>query len=178
MRLKEFLIISGYATDDGFSKKMERIGRPDRVGRVKTPSTLNDMTMGELMQLQGITTEKETLFVPCKVLLGLDEKKVLASDAYEVLPFVFWVAREVKRINKLFASTNVPPTPEEAQAGADRLNFGPFGLIDYYALRMGITDHELVESVPWVRVYKCLDMDAQRIRMDRRLRKILERRKR
>ena len=117
------------------------------------------------------------ILVPCRVLLGLDERKVMRSEAYDVLAFVFWAAREVERINKLFASTNVPPTPEEKQAGADKMNFGMFGLIDYYAQRMGITDHEAVEYVPWVRVYKCLDMDAQRIRMDRRLRKVLERRK-
>ena len=142
-----------------------------------TPSTLNDLTLGELMQLQGISSEREMILVPCRVLLGLDERKVMRSEAYDVLAFVFWAAREVERINKLFASTNVPPTPEEKQAGADKMNFGMFGLIDYYAQRMGITDHEAVEYVPWVRVYKCLDMDAQRIRMDRRLRKVLERRK-
>ena len=83
----------------------------------------------------------------------------------------------MQRINKLFASTSVPPTAEEQQAGADSLNFGPFGLLDYYALRMGITDHEAVEYVPWVRVYKCLDMDAMKMRYERRLRKILESKK-
>lgn len=72
-------------------------------------------------------------------------------------------------INKLFASTSVPATAEEKAAGSDALNFGPFGLVDYYARRMGITDHEEVESVPWVRVYKCLDMDAKRMLFDRKL---------
>ncbi len=38
----------------------------------------------------------------------------------------------------------------------------------------GITDHEQVESVPWVRVYKCLDMDAEKIRYERRLREIYQ----
>ena len=177
MRLKDFLIVSNYAIDDGFQEKLHNAKRPVKVGRVVTPSTLNDLTMGELMQLQGISSEREMILVPCRVLLGLDERKVMRSEAYDVLAFVFWAAREVERINKLFASTNVPPTPEEKQADADKRNFGMFGRIDYYAQRMGITDHEAVEYVPWVRVYKCLDMDAQRIRMDRRLRKVLERRK-
>jgi len=48
----------------------------------------------------------------------------------------------------------------------DKLSFGLFGLVDYYATRMGITDHEQVESVPWVRVYKCLDMDAEKYVMN------------
>ena len=177
MRLKDFLIVSGYATDDGFQEKLQHAKRPLKVGGVETPSTLNDITMGELMQLQGISSEQDMMLVPCRVLLGLDERKVMNSEAYDVLAFVFWTAREVERINRLFASTNVPPTPEEKQAGADKMNFGMFGLVDYYAQRMGITDHEAVEHVPWVRVYKCFDMDAQRARMERRLRKILERRK-
>lgn len=177
MRLKYFLIVSNYAIDNGFQEALQHAKRPLKVGGVETPSTLNDLSLGELMQLQGISSEREMILVPCKVLLGLDERKVMRSEAYDVLAFVFWAAREVERINKLFASTNVPPTPEEKQAGADKMNFGMFGLIDYYAQRMGITDHEAVEYVPWVRVYKCLDMDAQRIRMDRRLRKVLERRK-
>lgn len=177
MRLKDFLIVSNYAIDNGFQEALQQANRPLKVGGVETPSTLNDLSLGELMQLQGISSEREMILVPCKVLLGLDERKVMNSDAHDVLAFVFWTAREVERINKLFASTNIPPTPEEKQAGADKMNFGMFGIIDYYAQRMGITDHEAVEHVPWVRVYKCLDMDAQRARMERRLRKILERRK-
>ena len=177
MRLKDFLIVSNYAIENGFQEALQHAKRPLKVGGVEPPSTLNDLSLGELMQLQGISSEREMILVPCKVLLGLDERKVMNSDAHDVLAFVFWTAREVERINKLFASTNVPPTPEEKQAGADKMNFGMFGIVDYYAQRMGITDHEAVEYVPWVRVYKCLDMDAQRARMDRRLRKILERRK-
>ena len=176
MRLKEFFVICNYADSD-FQERIQQAKHPEKVGGIRTPSTLNDLTMGELMQLQGISSEREMILVPCRVLLGLDERKVMRSEAYDVLAFVFWAAREVERINRLFASTNVPPTPEEKQAGADKMNFGMFGLIDYYAQRMGITDHEAVEYVPWVRVYKCLDMDAQRIRMNRRLRKVLERRK-
>ena len=42
---------------------------------------------------------------------------------------------------------------------------------------MGITDHEEVERVPWIRVYKCLDMDAERTRFERRLRNILNKNK-
>lgn len=178
MRLKEFLIVSNYATDDGFQDALLHAKRPVMVGGIKTHSTLNDLTMGELMKLQGISSEREMMFIPCQVLLGLDEREVMRSDAYDVLAFVLWVAREVERINRLFASTNIPPTPEEKQAGADKMNFGMFGIIDYYAQRMGITDHEAVEYVPWVRIYKCLDMDAQRVRMERRLRKVFERKKR
>lgn len=173
MTIKEFLVI-GNMTDSGKVQEcLERLQRPFAVAGVQTPATLNDLNMGQLMQLQGIRTDRDFIFIPCQVLLGLPECSVIKSDASEVLGFCYWVAKEVERINKLFASASVPPTPEEVKAGADGLNFGMFGLVDYYALRMGITDHEAVERVPWVRVYKCLDMDARRIMVDRRLRKIL-----
>ena len=175
MTVRELLIIGNLSR--GIEGEMEKQRKPWKVGKVRTPDTLNDISMGELMQLQSISTDMETIMVSCRVLLGMSEREVMRADASEVIGFCFWVAREVKRINKLFASTSVPPSAEEKQAGSDRLNFGLFGLLDYYAQRMGITDHEAVERVPWVRVYKCLDMDAERIRFERRLRNILNKNK-
>ena len=175
MTVRELLIIGNLSR--GIEGEMEKLRKPWKVGKVRIPDTLNDISMGELMQLQSISTDMETIMVPCRVLLGMSEREVMRAEASEVIGFCFWVAREVKRINKLFASTSVPPTPEEKQAGSDRLNFGLFGLLDYYAQRMGITDHEEVERVPWIRVYKCLDMDAERTRFERRLRNMLNKNK-
>ena len=173
MTVKEFLTISSIATEpEVIRTKLDELKKPYQLGQYKTPDTLNDINMGELMQLQSIETEHDILFVPCTVLMGLSKRYISQLPATDVLGFVQWVAKEVERINKLFASTNVPPTPEEKQAGSELLNFGPFGMIDYYAQRMGITDHAEVDSVPWVRVYKCLDMDAKRVRFERRLRNI------
>ena len=100
--------------------------------------------------------------------------KIEKCGVADILGFSTWVTREVERITKLFETTSVVPTPEERRAGVDKLSFGLFGLVDYYATRMGITAHEQVESVPWVRVYKCLDMDAEKIRYERRLREIYQ----
>ena len=178
MTVTEFLIIGNLASEpDKLQKQIEQLPKPYTVLDISTPSTLNDLTMGELMELQGIATEDDFLFLPCRLLLNLDRESVMKAKIEQVLGFVYWVAREVERINKLFASTSVPPTAEEKRAGADNLNFGLFGLLDYYALRMGITDHEKVEHVPWVRVYKCLDMDAKKARFERRLRNILSKKK-
>ena len=178
MTVKEFLTISSIATEPAVIRtKLDELRKPYQLGQYKTPDTLNDINMGELMQLQSIETEHDILFVPCTVLMGLSKRYISQLPASDVLGFVQWVSKEVERINKLFASTNVPPTPEEKQAGSELLNFGPFGMIDYYAQRMGITDHAEVDSVPWVRVYKCLDMDAKRVRFERRLRNILSKKK-
>lgn len=43
---------------------------------------------------------------------------------------------------------------------------------------MGISNHEEVECVPWIRVYKCLDMDAKRVMFERRLRNVLNKKRR
>jgi hypothetical protein len=34
---------------------------------------------------------------------------------------------------------------------------------------MGVTNHDDVERVPWVRVYKCMQMDAETEAFNRRL---------
>ena len=144
MTVKEFLILSNVASNA--AELLDQIGKlpkPDFVAGVRVPETLNDLTIGQLMELQSIRNGIDCIMVPCRVVLGLSIDKIV-------------------------------PTPEERRAGVDKLSFGLFGLVDYYATRMGITDHEQVESVPWVRVYKCLDMDAEKIRYERRLREIYQ----
>ncbi|MBP1615573.1 MAG: hypothetical protein H6Q13_3021 [Bacteroidetes bacterium] len=153
-------------------EQMKEIPKPAYVCKTAVPEDLNDLTYGQLVELQGITNNEELFFVPCKVLLGLDRAKVKTSDAESVIGFVFWVSREIDRINKLFESTNVKPTPEEQQARIDKLSFGPFGLIDYYALRMGITNHDGVLALPWVRIYQCMKIDSEKAKYERRLRKV------
>lgn len=172
MKVKEFILMQDIVRID-----LESIPKPERVMKHKVPDNLNHLNMGELITLQSIRTLYDILTVPAKVLFGVEEKKILKADAIQVIGLGVWVSKEIERINKLFAKTNIPPTAEEEQAGAGRMNFGPFGTIDYFARRMGITDHEAVERVPWVRVYKCMDMDAQVSRYQRRLRNILSKKK-
>lgn len=171
MTTKEFLILSQFTKDD-MQAKISRLQRPSSVYGVSVPEDLNKLTIGELFTLQGIQTEQDAITVPCKVILDLDEDKVMKAEASEVFGFVMWVAGEVAKINKLFERTRIPPTKEEKQAGVEQLNFGAFGILDWYALRMGIVDHEWVEHTPWIRVYKCLEMDARRAQYERRLRDV------
>ena len=159
-------------TKDDMQAKISRLQRPSFVYGRSVPKDLYSLTIGELFALQAIKTESDAILIPCKVILNLEENEVMKADAEEVFGFVVWVASEVSKINKLFERTRVPPTKEEKQAGVEQLNFGAFGIIDWYAQRMGITDHEAVEYVPWMRVYKCLEMDAQRTMYEKRLRDV------
>lgn len=178
MTLQEFLVLDGIVRNTTeVQEQIKNLPKPYSVGGVKTPDSLNDITIGELMELQSAENERELILKCCTILLSLDERNALKSQANEVLGFSVWVSKELERIAKLFQGTTIPPTPEEKQAGVDSLNFGMFGILDYYALRMGITDHEEVEKVKWIRVYKCLDMDAKKARYEKRLRTIYAKKK-
>lgn len=89
-----------------------------------------------------------------------------------VLGFGNMVARQIEHINKLFAECKVPPTADEKAAGVERLDFGDFGLIDWYAQRMHITTHEEAEKTPWIIVWQCMRNDAQKTLYERRLAKV------
>jgi hypothetical protein len=100
-------------------------------------------------------------------------KEVDNARAVDVVRFVGWVLAEVEKINKLFESTNTKPTEQERKAGIEQLKFGLFGMLDWYAQRMRITDHEKVaKETPWLRIYKCLDMDAKKLLFNRKLQEV------
>lgn len=162
-----------------FSKDIERLElekctRPLKVGKIHTPSNLDDMTIGQMVQMSDCKTGAQLFYGVCKVLLGMEVKEVDKCSAAEVVRFVGWVLGKVKIINELFDKAKSKPSDEEVRAGINQLKFGIFGLIDWYALRMGITDHEEVTKVPWGRVYKCLDMDTRTNEYKKKLQKVYE----
>lgn len=177
MTVREFINISNIITPDSL-ERISEVHKPDTICGKKTPDTINDISFGKLVALQEIRDTKDMLFVPAKILLDLTEDDVIKEDFESVIGFANWIAKEVERIGKLFERTSVKPTSDEVMAGIDRMSFGVFGIIDYYAQRMGLSNHDEVESIPWIRIYKCLSIDAERVRFNRRLRKVLEKKKR
>lgn len=159
-------------SDDVDGLGLEKMSRPEEVCGVKTPENLNEMTVGQMLDLSSLKDASEMFFKVCEVLLGLTMEQTANTSALEVVRFVGWVLGRVKEINRLFEKAKGNPTPEELRAGVTKLNFGVFGMIDWYAKRMGITDHEEVMRVPWLRLYKCLDMDNKMNEYQKRLAKI------
>jgi uncharacterized protein YkvS len=104
--------------------------------------------------------------------LHLQREQVERARAVDVVRFVGWVTGEADRINKLFNSTETKPSKEEEQAGIKKLRFGLFGMLDWYARRMGIQDHDAVLDVPWMRVWRCLDMDNKTNNFHKRLQEV------
>lgn len=166
---KEFMIISSAASNkEELVSEMRKLPKPEVLCGKTVPEDLNGIDFGTLVQLQDCKAEDIFTKFP-GVLLDIKAEDVMDEKAENVIGFANFVSAEIRRIAELFDSTKIPPTPEQRAAGFDKLNFGFFGLMDAYARRMGITDHADVEKVPWIRIYKCMDMDAQTERCRRRM---------
>lgn len=141
--------------------KMDEGGyeRPMFVGHTQTPETLDNLTFGQLIELSQLEGTNRVFYEICRIVLGMEQADVDEARAVEVVSFVGWLTEEVNKINKRFKRLSVKPTDAEVRAGIDKLNFGLFGLVDRYARRMHITNHDEVMAVSWVRVYRCIEMD-------------------
>lgn len=150
----------------------EKLTRPLSVCGKRIPTNLNGITFGQLCQLQELKNITEMFVrVPC-ILLDVTEEDVLNAKTTEVVRLSAWVAQEVKRINELFEKLNRTPNSEEIRAGVNKLHHGMFGICDWYAKRMGITDHEEVMRTAWVRIYQCMKIDNENRAFEERLQKI------
>ena len=152
---------------------MQVFSRPQRVGRHLTPENLNELTIGQLIDLSSAGEGMSLFYNICGVILGMSEAETNKARAVDVVRFVGWVTGEVQKINKLFESASGQPTEVERRAGIEQLQFGLFGMLDYYALRMGIKDHDEVLGVKWMRVYKCIDIDNKKNLFQRRLQEVM-----
>lgn len=178
MTFREYIILADVGiSNDGVSDLVQQLQKPSDFCGITVPESLDEITFGQLIRLQGIAKEADVFLEPCKVLFDLTYEQIVSENAITVISFAVWIAHEMERINSLMASTQIKPTPEEYQAGIDKLNFGPFGLVDYFALRMGFTDHEKVMDVPWIRIYQCMKIDTERTLYERRLRRVYENKK-
>lgn len=164
---KEWLVIATAA-----HYKLERYTRPTFVGDKPVPEDLNELTIGQLIELSELGDTNQSLYKVTEIILGLTAEETNRARAVDVVRLVGWTFGEVERINKLFEKLRTEPTRREKQAGVERLQFGLFGMLDWYAQRMRIQNHDDVLTVPWARIYKCMDMDARKAQYERRLSEI------
>ena len=145
------------------------------------PQDLALVTFGILTRLQQAPNKDDFCETFCNlvsVLLDVPAEKVRKCKAVEVIGIVNMIQSEMERIGKLFKSLQSERTSDELAAGIDRLEFGTFGILDWYAKRMGIIDHEDVFATPWARIYKCMEIDHENGEFEKRYRKVLENRSR
>ena len=147
--------------------------RPDRLFGRRVPESLDDLTFGELLGLQEIegTSNADSIVIVARTVLKTRRPAawILRTRADRVFGFLAFVTRELERIGKLFKAIEHTPDEDEVAAGVNDLNFGPFGLVDWYARRMGITNQNEVRSVAWVRIFQCMKNDAMHNNFERKL---------
>ena len=145
---------------------------PARIEGRTAPQDLNDITLGQLIQLEAIAAEKGVFAAIAEVLLDKDEAWAMRAPAMEMLGLRNMVVAEQDRIAALFASLTRDHTAAEIMAGIENLNFGMFGLADWYARRMGISDHDEAFNTPWLRIWQCRKNDIEESEYRERLQKI------
>lgn len=159
------------------TKAIKDLHAPRKFCGCDCPDSLQRVNYGTLVTLQATAAasyyETATNLVMA-LFPDLSRAKIDKAPAADVLGVVSMIAREMERIGKLFATLNEDPTPEEQRAGVDMLQFGAFGIADYYAQRMGITDHETAFNTPWARIFRCLSIDKARGDYEKRLRNIMQ----
>ena len=178
MPFAHFVMLMPYMTSDTI-KSLVLIPPPKKFYKRDVPDSLQMVTFGMLTQLQNAPKDNDYLRTCCALvstLTGVDERIVASRRAYDVLGIVNMIQSEMGRIGKLFQSLQTDHTSDEQAAGIERLEFGTFGIVDWYAKRMGIIDHEEVFNTPWARIFQCMKIDHEQGEFEKRYRKILENR--
>lgn len=173
MNFKAFnTIIDVCYNKEALVEQIKQAPKPERVGDVTLPADLSDLTFGQLIML--LSCNGEEAFIKCACELFKIENPE-EQNAEQMWGFLMWVQRDTLAIAKQFNDCHIEPTQEELQAGANKMSFGWFGLIDWFALRMHIT-HEAAENTLWMVVLQSLRIDTEKQRYERRFRLMQERR--
>ena len=174
----QFVALMPYMTAETI-KSLVLIPPPKVFNKRNVPKDLQLVTFGMLTELQNAPKDNDYLRTCCNlvsILTGVPADIVASRKAIEVLGIVNMIQSEMERIGKLFQSLQTEHSSDEQAAGIDRLEFGTFGLVDWYAQRMGIIDHEEVFSTPWQRIFQCMKIDHENNEFEKRYRKIIENR--
>ena len=140
--------------------QLKEAENPSRLCGKPIPETLNDLTMGQLTDIMGIKEGEEIEAI--RIIAGIDPRQLDREPAVAVIGLVNFIQSELHRIADLFKQLKPHYSREEREAGAEDLNFGIFGTIDWYAKRMGITNHDDVLNVPWLHIWQCSLIDKER----------------
>lgn len=163
--------------------KLQAIGRPARLAGKKTPENLDDITLGQLITLWHIKDERDLFYLSALCIFAYDksvfrqkliEIRLRHAGAGRAIGWSNFVSNELIRINEMWQRCDVPLSDIDRQAGAADLNFGFFSIIDAYAQRQGIVNHDDVLKVKWIEVWQSLQKDAEIAKFQLRRERILE----
>lgn len=175
-----FLTLLPMCIEDNQQKLLARLrkqSRPQFLCGASVPESLNVLSYGKLEDLQDAAAKEDPIKETAKVILGINGDELLEEDVNDVFGFSNFVTAELKRINKMFASIKPSYSAEEKAAGVESLDFGAFGVLDWYAQRMHIVNQNDVREIAWVRIYQCMKNDNEKNEFERRLHKIYTKKK-
>ena len=171
----EFMTLFPYCTEE---RKRELLAIletepcPMFINGKEVPKNLNGVSYGLLDDLHSDAEMGQDPIRTClKTLMGFSDREIMDLPIETVYGFHNFVTSELERINNLFSEIKVNYSSEEISAGVYDLNFGSFGVLDWYAKRMGMTNQNDVRDVAWVRIYTCMLQDTERNNYERRLNK-------
>lgn len=175
---KDFMLLFPECNEDVQIQLIERLRqqpRPYKICGKEVPETLNHLSYGTLDDLRNAASTDNAITECISILVGVEQEELLDEDINVIYGFLNFVSKELEKINNLFKNIHHSYSPEEEAAGVRELDFGSFGILDWYARRMGITNQNEVRDVAWVRIYQCMKNDNQKYEYERRLQKVYER---
>lgn len=159
------------------NEALNKADKPKYIFGKEVPADLKLITFGQYSDLcdvfsgeQGFDTIEEV----ARILFEATDEEIAEASVFDLWGLANFAAKEIGSINKLFSEIKMDYTPEEKRAGIDRLQFGTFGILDWYARRMGIHDQNEVNKEKWVRIYQCMKNDMEEALFQRRLQKEYE----
>lgn len=160
-----------------FEDRMEELF--ENVEKYPLPKKLDvnfeELTFGHLRQLQTEMSSSADIFTkPFEILLGMKPKKYMRLKAVDCLRFVLHVKNNLEAVVKLFQTIQYKPTDDEMRAGINKLSGGFFDTADWYARRMGITNHDEVDTVRWGIIYLAKKKDFEEYQFQENYRKVIE----
>lgn len=181
VKFGQFVLLMPYLTDECRQTDLEILNNSEKPNTLFGKPTMDDLNLisfGQYSDLCDAMGEQNHIAAIGKMVTTLYPNKsqwdIDREDVIKVFGFANFVCKEVDRINKLFSSVHLEYTDQELRAGIEDMQFGVFGILDWYSKRMGITDQNDVMSIGWVRIYTCMKNDTQEADFNRRLQKVYE----
>lgn len=152
-------------------KKLWKAQRPNFLHDKEVPENFNTITYGQLDDLSRARNSEDPAIKSIEIIMGMSVAEIYSLNVFDVFGFANFCLSELTRINKLFQTIKPSHSSEEIAAGINDLNFGTFGVVDWYAKRMGITNQDEVYKVAWIRIFTCMKNDNATNEYESRLHK-------
>ena len=168
MTFADYVMLTHYNAISN-ADEISRLPKPKKFCGRWMPDNLKWMPMGLLID---VMKDRDVIKMLMKI-YNVTQSEIERESATIVVPVINWTIEQLNMIGNVFKSLDKPLTAEEIMAGldSDELKGDDFSAVDWYAQRMGITNHNDAMKVSWVTYYGCAKEDARMAEMKLRLSK-------